>query len=147
MTLSDWIISLCTAAIGIIISIASYFANKWVQSVDETVKEHSYNIKELSKQIVSLQQAQSTQAENLSKTVQAKLSTLQFPYSKISEIEKNTNVVTQLLKDRVFPQIEKHNESLGRIIVLESIVNEQHQRLHTIFSTLKLVVQKIQNQK
>lgn len=148
MSLSDWIISLSAAAIGIVISVAAYFAQKWIGSVDETLKEHSSDFKALSKQVGSLEQKQAAQAENISKTILAQLSAVKLPHSKIDKIDEEVGLIKSVLQEKILPEMQKQDENYGRILVLEKTIGEQNTKLITMFNALKLLVgQKPKDQK
>lgn len=142
MSLSDWIISLSAAALGIIMSIAAYFAQKWIGSVDETLKEHSSDFKSLAKQISTLESKQSTQAENIAKTIHTQIATVKFPHSKIDKIEQEVALVKSVVQERLLPEIEKQSQNYGRVTVLEAAISQQNEKLLTMFNALKLLVEK-----
>lgn len=144
MSLSDWIISLSAAAIGIIMSVAAYFAQKWIGSVDETLKEHSSDFKSISKQISTLESKQSAQAENLAKAIHSQVSAIKFPHSKIDKIEQEVALVKSVVQERLLPEIEKQSQNYGRVTVLEAAISQQNEKLLTMFSALKLLVEKKQ---
>lgn len=148
MSLTDWIISISAGAIGIIISVAAYFAQKWIQSVDETLKEHSSDFKALTKQVGSLEQKQATQAENISKTIHTQLAAIKFPHSKLEEVREEVGLVKHVIQDKMLPEIERQSQNFGRVIVLEKSIEGQNTRLITMFNALKLLVsQKQKDQK
>lgn len=148
MTVSDWIISLGTGLLAIIIGVASYFAQKWIQSVDETLKEHSSDFKALTKQVSSLEQKQASQAENLSKTIYTQLAAIKFPHSKIDEINEEVGLIKHVVQEKLLPEVERQNQNFGRVIVMEDQIKEQNTKLITMFNALKLLVsQKQKDQK
>lgn len=144
MSLSDWIISLSAAALGIIMSIAAYFAQKWIQSVDETLKEHSSDFKSLAKQISTLESKQSTQAENIAKTIHSQITAIKFPHSKLDKIEQEVSLVKAVVQEKLLPEIEKQVENYGRVVVLEKSIGQQNEKLLTMFNALKLLVERKQ---
>jgi uncharacterized protein YoxC len=147
LTLSDWIISSSAGVIAIILGVATYFAQKWIQSVDETLKEHSSDFKTISKQIGSLESKQSTQAENIAKTIHTQLATLKFPHSKIDEINKEVGLIKSIVQDKLLPSVHNQDENYGRILVIEKSVGEQNEKLANMFSALKILVLKEKNPK
>ena len=148
MQLNDWIISVSAGVIAIILGVATYFAQKWIQSVDETLKEHSGDFKSLTKQISSLESKQSSQAENISKTIHTQLAAVKLPFGKIDKIDEEVSLIKSVMQERLLPHAEKQAESLGRVLVLEDNVREQNQKLITMFNALKLLVsQKPKDQK
>lgn len=144
MSLTDWIISISAGAIGIIISVAAYFAQKWIQSVDETLKEHSSDFKALTKQVGSLEQKQATQTENISKTIHTQLAAIKFPHSKLDKIEQEVSLVKAVVQEKLLPEIEKQVENYGRVVVLEKSIGQQNEKLLTMFNALKLLVERKQ---
>lgn len=148
MTVSDWIISLGTGLLAIIIGVASYFAQKWIQAVDETLKEHSSDFKALTKQVSSLEQKQTAQAENISKTIHTQLAALKFPHSKIDEISEEVGLIKHVVQEKLLPEVERQSHNFGRVIVMEDQIKEQNTKLITMFNALKLLVsQKQKDQK
>lgn len=140
MSLTDWIISISAAAIGIVISIAAYFAQKWIQSVDETLKEHSSDFKALTKQVSSLEQKQAAQTENISKTIRTQFAAIKFPHSKLEEVREEVGLIKQITQDKILPTLERQTENFGRVVILEESVREQNTKLITMFNALKLLV-------
>lgn len=144
MTLSDWIISISAAGIGIVISIAAYFAQKWIGSVDETIKEHSSDFKYISKQISALESKQSAQAENIAKAIHSQITAIKFPHSKLDKIEQEVSLVKAVVQEKLLPEIEKQVENYGRVVVLEKSIGQQNEKLLTMFNALKLLVERKQ---
>lgn len=144
MSLSDWIISISAGAIGIIVSVAAYFAQKWIQSVDETLKEHSSDFKALTKQVGSLEQKQATQAENIAKAIHSQITAIKFPHSKLDKIEQEVSLVKAVVQEKLLPEIEKQVENYGRVVVLEKSIGQQNEKLLTMFNALKLLVERKQ---
>lgn len=144
--MTDWILSVSAACIAILISITAYFAQKWIDQVDETFEEHSNLIKDVSKQISSFEQKQSAQAENISKTIQTQLSTVQFPHKKVDELKEELVEVRKVVQQKILPHVERANDHFGRVIVLEDNMKEQNTKLITMFNAVKVLLAK-QNQK
>lgn len=144
MSLSDWIISISAGAIGIIVSVAAYFAQKWIQSVDETLKEHSSDFKALTKQVGSLESKQSAQAENIAKAIHSQITAIKFPHSKLDKIEQEVTFVKSVVQEKLLPEIEKQVENYGRVVVLEKSIGQQNEKLLTMFNALKLLVERKQ---
>jgi predicted RND superfamily exporter protein len=140
--MSDLIISLSAGAIAILISITAYFAQKWIDRVDETFKEHSSHIKDVSTQISLFEQKQSAQAENISKTIQSQLSTVQFPHKKIDELKEEIVEVRKVVQQKILPHVERANENFGRVIILEESMKEQNTKLITMFNAVKVLLAK-----
>jgi hypothetical protein len=146
MSLTDWIISSLGATIAILIAIVAYFAQKWIQQVDETLKEQSGDIRNVSTQIISLKSEQGLTAENISKAVQTHLQSSKFSHIQFDRIEKEVSLIKNVVQEKLLPQAEKTNVELGRVIVLETQLREQENKLVTLFSAVKAlaVVQKQQ---
>lgn len=142
MSLTDWIISISAGAIGIIISVAAYFAQKWIQSVDETLKEHSSDFKALTKQVGSLEQKQATQAENISKTIHTQLAAIKFPHSKLEEVREEVGLVKHVVQDKILPKIEKQDEYFGKVILINNRLEQQETNLVKLFRVIESLVKK-----
>lgn len=140
MTVTDWIISISAAGIGILISITAYFAQKWIGSVDDTIKEHSKDLKTIASQISTLKSLQVTTSENISKTIETKLAAVKFPHSKIDEISREIAFFKTTMQEKILPQQDRAQESFGRIKVLEDSMRDQQTKMTTMFNALKLLV-------
>ena len=132
MSLSDWIISLSAAALGIVISIAAYFAQKWIGTVDDAIKEYSGDLKALTKQISTLESSQAAQTKNISQTIHTQLSSIKLPHSKIDKIEQEVGAIKQTIQEKVLPHQERSQEFYGKITVLEGSMREQNDKLVTM---------------
>jgi len=146
MALSDWIVSTGAGVIAILIGLVSYFAKKWFESIDETIKEHSGDLKSISKQINTLEQKQSYQAEDITKAIRSqanKLSTFQ-----IDHVEKEVGIIKKVIQEKLLPQSERLQENYGNIVVLESSMREQNIKIMSLYNIVKLLVeQKKKDQK
>jgi uncharacterized protein YoxC len=140
MGLNDWILSISASTIAIILGVATYFAQKWIQSVDETLKEHSGDFKALTKQISTLESKQSAQAENISKTIHTQLATIKLPHVKIDKIDEEVSLIKIVIQEKLLPHADKQADHLGRVLVLEDNVREQNTKLITMFNALKILV-------
>lgn len=148
MNFTDWILSISASTLAIILGIAAYFAQKWIQSVDETLKEHSSDFKAITKQISSLEQKQAAQAENIAKTIHTQLAAIKLPHGKIDKIDEEVSLIKSVVQDRILPEMQKQDENYGRILVMEKAIGEQNTKLITMFNALKLLVpQKQKDQK
>lgn len=148
MNLTDWILSISAGGIAIMMSIAAYFAQKWIQSVDETLKEHTKDFKELSTQISTLKSLQTVTSENISKTVQTQFAAIKFPHGKIDEIGKEVNLIKTVVQEKILPQLDRTQDNFGRVTVLEESVREQNTKMITLFNAVKLLAdQKQRDQK
>ncbi len=142
MTLSDWIISISGAAIAIIMAVAGFFIQKWIHAVDETLKEHSNDLKSVTAQVSALKSRQDTQAENIVKLVKEYLNTNKpFSIEQLDEIKKEICFVKSVIQDRILPQISRHGDSLGRVIIVEKNLQEQNDKMSKLFEVLRVLVQ------
>lgn len=128
-------------------SVAAYFAQKWIQSVDETLKKHSEIISKLAKQVVSFEQKQNNQTEDISRTIHHQISTIKLPHAKIEEISKEVVFIKAVMQEKILPVLESHSVHFGKIIFIDDQIKEQNIKLMTMFNTLKLLVQKQKDQK
>ena len=149
MNLTDWIVSLSGAAIAIILGIAGYFIQKWIHAVDETLKEHTNDFKTISEQISSLKSRQAAQTENIVKLVKDYLTTNKpFSIERLDEIQKEVCFLKSILQDKLLPQISRHGDSLGRVILIEKNLREQDLKMTKLFEVLRaFVLQKQKNPK
>jgi len=148
MNFTAWIISLSAASLGIIMGVAGFFIKKWIQSVDETIKEHARDLKVVSKQIGSLESKQDSQTENIISAVHSKLSTFQFPHGKIDALEQEVSGLKKVTQEKLLPHLNLQAENLGRVILIERSLGEQNEKLIKLFEVVKrLVPQKPQSPK
>jgi hypothetical protein len=141
MSTTDWIISIAGVLISILLGICSYFIVKWIQSVDETLKEQSKDIKDNTLKIISLESKQDSQAENNAKAIQAQLSTVKFPHSKIDEVKQEVSSIKETIQKKILPQLERQTEDFGKVVVVESQLREQDKKLIVLFKVLQRLVQ------
>lgn len=146
MSSTDWIISTGAAAIATLIALVSYFAQKWFETIDEKLKEHSSDLKDLSKQVSTLESKQSSQAKNISQAIHTQLSAVQFPHGKIDQIEQEVRSVRAVVSEKLLPQSEQLVENYGKIVVLEGSVREQNEKLVKMFQVLKIIAEKSQKE-
>jgi uncharacterized protein YoxC len=140
--MTEVIISIGSAFTAILIAIVAFFAQKWIASIDETLKEHSGDLKDVSKQISSLEQKQSSQAENIAERIQTQLSAIRLSGEQVERIEEKVSRIENTMNIKVLPQSEKATEALGKVTVLES-------QMQAAFKVLKVLVdrQKQKDQK
>lgn len=142
MSSFEWVVTIGGGAIAILITIAGYFINKWIDSIEKTLEKHTESIADFTAQISTLSAAQNSQTENLTKAVQAKLATFQFPRSKLDSIEEEIVLIKNVIQERVLPQMEKQNDDLGRVIVLDNALKEQDKKIFKLFQVLEKLVLK-----
>lgn len=141
MNLTDWIVSLSGAAIAIILGIAGYFIQKWIHAVDETLKEHTNDFKTIAFDIGSLKQRQTAQTENLTEAVKEIFnSNKPFSIARLDSIQKEVCFLKSILQEKLLPQISRHGDSLGRVILIEKNLQEQDLKLTKLFEVLKAMV-------
>jgi hypothetical protein len=143
MTLSEWIISISGATIAIVLAVATYFAEKWIGSVDTTLKELTGDFKGLTKQVSSLEQSQKYQAENITQTIQSQLSNVKI-YGKIDSIEEEVSLVRNVVQGKILPFLDKHASDMGRVILLEQNSIAHNEKLISMFNVVKVLAEKKQ---
>jgi uncharacterized protein YoxC len=139
---NELIVSVGSAFTAILIAVIAFFAQKWIASVDETIKEHSSDLKDVSKQISTLEQKQSSQAENIAERIQTQLTALRLPSGQVERIEEKVSRIENDLSKKILPEITKASENMGRVFVLEN-------SMQSMFKVLKVLVdrQKQKDQK
>lgn len=144
MSVTDWIISISAGLIAILLGVIAYFGQKWIQSVDEKLKEQSQAIEDNTLKIVSLTTAQSYQAASVSQAVQAQLSTFKFPSNgKIDKIESEVTMIRETMQSRVLPHISLSQQQLGQVIVIEERQKIQEQKLIKLYEVLVQLAQRL----
>lgn len=126
-------------AFGIIVSVAAYFIKMWIQEVDGTLKEHGKDIKAISKQISSLEQAQATQTKNISETLRKELTPVRVPYERLDSLGEEIGQIKILMKERVLPQVERQNDNLGKVVLLEKHLQENENKIMKLFEIVKTI--------
>lgn len=124
---------------------ATYFIQKWIQSVDVTLKEHQTEFKEISKQLLELKLTQSPLVETISTVVKTHLKDYKLPFSKLDKIEEDVVLTKKVLSEKILPQLESQEENLGRVLIIETQLREQDAKMVTLFNILKLVVSQKKN--
>lgn len=142
MNATGLIVSLVGALLAILIATLGYFIKKWIESVDATLTKHSKSISDNTSEIISFKQAQSSQTANISEAVQAKLTAFQLSYSKIDKIEQEVCGLREVVQRKVLPQLEKQNEHLGKVIVLETQLKDQELKMIKLYEVLRRLAQK-----
>ena len=148
MSLDTWIVTSFGAAFSIMLGISAYFIKLWMQEVDGNLKEHSKDIKAFGKQISALEQAQALATKSISETIRKEHSNGRIPYERLDELKNEVSFLNSVIKDNVIPNMERTNENLGKIILIEKRVSEQETKMIKLFDIVKLAVLKpTQNQK
>lgn len=148
MTLTDWIISASTGVIAILMALLAYFGQKWIESVEKAIEKLTDKFENVATQVDSLKQEKGSEATSVSEAIQAQFSGLKFPHSKIDSIEEEVKFVKKVVQEKLLPHAEKMTDGFGRIILLEKNQQDQHEKMITMFSALKvLAAQKQKDQK
>lgn len=127
MSLSDWIITISTGFISLLIGIISYFAHKWISGVDETLQKHGKKTETLEKAISTLKTEIQTQRmeipigvrrafEDYDRTATLRITT------RLDELSTKTQKIEYALRENILPKVEKVEELSGKVIVLEETV-------------------------
>lgn len=124
MSLTDYLITGSAVLISFLIGISSYFIAKWIGGVDATLEKHSDNFYKLSLKVGSLESKQDAAAADITKAVQAQLSTVKFPYGKVDKIEQEISLIKSSMQEKVLPHIERQSALVGRVTVVENRVNQ-----------------------
>jgi len=142
MGTTNWIISMAGIIISILLGVSSYFIVKWIQQVDETLKEQSKDIKDNTVKIVSLESKQNTQTENITKAVHSQLSAFKFPHEQVDKIEQEVRSLKDVTQKKVLPAVEKYTESFGKVLLLEKNLDSQNDKLFKMYKILELLAKK-----
>lgn len=129
-------------AFGIILSVAAYFIKIWIQEVDGNLKEHSKDIKAISKQISAFEQAQTAQAKNISETLRKELTPVRVPYERLDSLGEELGLIKITLQERILPQMERQNDNLGRVVILEKHLGENEQKIMKLFEIVKVLAKR-----
>jgi hypothetical protein len=137
MTLSDWIISTSAALVTILISLVAYFAHKWVDTLDTTVKENTTDVKKLGTHVLKLEQAHETHVKNIAHNLALHAGQVRIPHDKIDKMGREITEVKTVVHEQLLPNSEKINQHYGKIILLESQIQEQNSKILKLFTVLK----------
>lgn len=142
MSVESFIISLGTGMIAILISITAYFAKKWFEHIDEKLKEHSKDLKANSSEIVSLKQGQGYQTAHLSETIRTKTDEIKLRLNDVTRTKEEVMHLKTDLDKKMILHAEHLQDLFGKIVVLEGSVQDQNNKLITMFKALKILSEK-----
>ena len=147
MKLEEGIFTAFGAAFAILISITAYFIKLWIQEVDGRLEEYGKDLKTISKQIVSLESAQTTSTKNISETFRKEYASGRLPYERLDELKNEIGSLKNVLQEKVLPQMELATKGLGKVIVIEKRQDDQEIKLIKIFDIIKASILKSQDPK
>lgn len=139
MTLNDWIISFGIALIGIILTVAGYFIQNWIQGVDETLKENSNELKALSWKVSRIEDFQQVQTHDITQAIKDYISAEKPSYQEVDRIDKEVSLIKQTLQRKVLPAMSNSEVHLGRIIILEDTAEKQDKKLKTMYDIVNTI--------
>lgn len=133
----EFVIGASAFIIATVLGIAGYFIQKWISVVDETLKEHGRSISTLSTQVGSLESAQAISTENLSQAIHAQAGRTGPRFEQLEIIQEDVRAVKTTMQTRVLPQLERTQETLGKVIVIEKKLSDQDGLLRGLFQIQK----------
>ena len=110
MILTDWLLSVSAASVAV----TGYFIQRWINSVDTTLKSHSEILTGLAEEFLEIKVRRNSQ----------KPGQLKSHYDRISQVEKAIN--------RIVPQIEKQVVNQSRINNLERLLRDMEKKIKEI---------------
>ena len=134
MATTDILIGLFTIVIAGLGTVAWYFIDAWIRSVDETLKSQAETLEETKEKIGAIPKYSpndlaSYVADDIRKR---KL----FPVHKLDEIQKDVVLIKDTLSTKVLPKIDRMEELNGKIILIEERVNDQDGKIVSIINHL-----------
>lgn len=121
------------------LGVATFFIQKWIQSIDETIKEHGKDLWSISKQITQLEAKSDNSSKNISETISTEIHDLKAPLEKISELSRELVSLKTIVTKNIIPKINDIEEDFGRVAVIEDKIREQDQKLLSMFQVVKVV--------
>jgi Mg2+ and Co2+ transporter CorA len=125
-----------------VLGVATFFIQKWIQSIDETIKEHGKDLYSISKQITQLETKSENSSKNISTTITTEIHDLKAPLEKISELSKELVSLKTIVTKNIVPKINHLEEEFGRVAVVEDKLREQDKKLLSMFQVVKVVKSK-----
>jgi hypothetical protein len=124
VTLSDWIISVSAAAVSFFIAIAAYFASKWISGVDSALEKSEARDYKLSQNIQELKAEVQKQGMEIPARVGRAFDTKDKEHhrqlaDRLLESSDKIQRVEIILREKIFPQLEKSEILTGRVTVVE----------------------------
>ncbi len=142
-----WFVVL-SSVLATVLGVATFFIQKWISLVDETLKEHNTVIYKVSSQVSTLQSVQSSQTENLSETIRAETRRNSgATITGLSEIRQEVGTIKEVIQNKILPHVEQAKNQLGKVLILENQIDEQGKSVAKLYETLKLVIEKLPRQK
>lgn len=123
MSLTDYLITGAAILISFLIGICSYFIVKWMEGVDATTQKHSDLLTDLTIKVSSFESKQDSSAKDLTKAVQTQLAAIKLPHVETDKIREEIGLIKDVVQKRLLPQIEKQENLVGRVTVLETKTN------------------------
>ena len=124
MTLSDWIISVSGAAVSLLIAIAAYFASKWISGIESQLEKSETRDYKLSQNIEELKAEVQKQGMEIPARVGRAFDTKDKDHhrhlaDRLLESSDKIQRVEVILREKIFPQLEKSEILIGRVTVVE----------------------------
>lgn len=143
MSLSDWIISISGGLISVVLTVAGYFIQKWIQTVDESIKDHSKEVKSLGEKVSALQEFEKIEGQNISERIRSELSALRPPnWAKLDRTEEDVKVLKAAMQEKILPQLEAQRESFGAVKLVEDQLREQESKLKKIVQAVGILAKR-----
>ena len=137
------LVTILGSGLTLVLGVATFFIQKWITLVDETLKEHNTVIYKVSSQVSSFQSVQSRTSEDLSEAIRAEIGrNSNITVARLSEIRQEVEIVKDVIQTRVLPHVELTKNQLGKIIIIEKNQEEQGKLVTKLYETLKLIVEK-----
>lgn len=137
-----WFVAL-SSTLAAVMGIATFFIQKWISLVDETLKEHNTVIYKVSSQVSSLQSMQSRSSENIAETIRTEIGrNNRAPATGLSEIKHEIKVLKEVVQLRVLPHVDEIKVQLGKIILIEKNQDVQGKLITKLYETIKAVIEK-----
>jgi hypothetical protein len=137
------LVTILSGALAVVLGTATFFIQKWIALVDETLKEHNSVIYKVSSQVSSFESMQGRQTEDLSEALRAEIRrNSAASIAGLHEIRKEVEIVKDVIQTRVLPHVELTKNQLGKIIIVEKNQEEQGKLITKLYETLKLVIEK-----
>lgn len=121
---------------------AAFFIQKWIQSIDETIKEHSKDLWSISKQITQLEAKSENASKDISETISSEIHELKAPLEKISELSKELVSLKTIVTKNIAPRVNSLEDDFGRVAVVEDNIREIDKKLLSMFQVVKVVKSK-----
>lgn len=145
MSLSDWIISISAGTIATVLVVTGFFAQKWIQSVDEAVKDNAKLLAKLSDKFYALKVAYGIDSKSLTKTVEDEhFVTRNRTLGKLEKIEQDVACMQEQIKKEVMPALKNANEKIGHVLILEDRTLSQEKNMVKLFEAIQKLASRLQ---